>query len=173
MGNTQVVRGSHRRDGSDRRGYIEDHRVRIGGLRLRTHFIIWMAMAFLILPFIPQLVDHREPFVFTGATIQPEDGRPGSIVRTFYHGEYRRDGDCDMFIKRTWVDAKGIEWILMPVKLRYDRGFRQIGLTLTVPTDAARGALRLIGEIEWSCNAFQRLFPQTTELPELTVYVAR
>lgn len=172
MGSIDLDRdpGGYRRFGGT--GFALQNVVR--PMKWRWRLLIMAVLALPIVPLTWWALDERMPIVPIGGSTLPDNAPPGASVKVYYRGEVRRnDDECDVSLARTWVDAKGFSWPLMAVGLPYDIGFKDIGLTMAVPMDAAKGPAALKSILVWKCNPLQQLFPRTTELPMLSVNVLR
>lgn len=123
---------------------------------------------------VPWVLDDTPPFVFGTATAIPDSGAPGASVKTNYVVNVVRGQDkCWVDAERAWVDSQGRGAPPAPMHLPYDAGANVIGLTMNIPADAAPGSAAIANEIQWSCNPWQRLFPQHEPMPPLSVTVVR
>jgi hypothetical protein len=82
--------------------------------------------------------------------------------------------DCDIFVKRTLVDAIGVAHQLVldnGTPLQLEPGPSIYTVSFIVPKQVATGKSYYHTEITWSCNTLQELFPTTYSLEPLEITV--
>lgn len=170
------------RSGSDdrrkRRAYDFDSgnlAPRFSKISFGLHALIWVLVGALLSPFLYwALIDTAPPISFISAIVKPDSGAPGARVQTEYRVNILRDQyDCSLDVERSWQDNAGRGWPSGNANLAYNAGPNTINLTMVVPMDAAAGAAAINNRILYSCNPWQRLFPQRIAMPLLSVQVIR
>lgn len=144
-------------------------------LRLRWYqqaFIGILAVG-LVGPLAWWALDPIEPVILGEATVVPMDAATGGRVMTYYDLTVTR-ADCYYVVDRAVTDSARVVWpatsIIVPA---FPTGNQQLGLTMSIPSDASEGNAKITNGIAWICNPWQFFVHPSRPLPPLTVAVDR
>lgn len=158
-------------------------------MNLPARIAVWLTVGLgLAVPLGLMVTDSTEPIVVERATVavlsvagDPGPAVPRAMITATYQALVLRDvssgvmaevgASCQVWTNGQSVDAGGFIRPLASTELNYDRGPNTIGVSNAIPMNAVPGRLEVRGELRWSCNPWQRLFPKVTALPVLVVDV--
>jgi hypothetical protein len=140
--------------------------------RVVMHTILALVTLLVVWPLASCVFDQTQYASVSGAQVEPITTEPGKQVVAYYQVVLASDA-CVYTIERGFVDWSGIRWDAMPIVVAGRAGPQALGITTTVPMDAAGGLGMVRDRLTWACNAWQRIMPGGIDLPDLAVLVRR